>query len=181
MAAKPKAPDRCCWVVRPKWPLWTWSRGKCEINGAPYSFRVWTDGERVTGFRLSKLEGDHAVWDIDATESYWTCECWPYLNDDGRPCKHIRALRKLLEALRRPATYGRTTDVANMELDLTMHGAEVKAAERVDGFFEIEFSEGAVRVRAVVDFSRLARVRDRLAELTYEQDDRIEASGHGGP
>ena len=56
------------------------------------------DGLCLLGYRLTKADG--TVYDIDATEPHWRCDCpdaeWRPDRDGG--CKHRRALAALTSA-----------------------------------------------------------------------------------
>jgi hypothetical protein len=88
--AKPVS-GTCKWVL----PIGETGTGVLAINGTDYTVTVLRNQDRVTGYRLQKLDG--TVYDIDAGREQWGCDC-PDATYRERQCKHVKALRAALAA-----------------------------------------------------------------------------------
>jgi hypothetical protein len=79
----------CKWVL----PIGETGTGVLAINGTDYTVTVLRNQDRITGYRLQKLDG--TVYDIDASQLDWRCDC-PDSTYRERECKHVKALRAAL-------------------------------------------------------------------------------------
>lgn len=63
---------------------------RVTINGTDYLLRAH-GGQPEAGYRLRKLGGDGAVYDVDVSEGYAQCDC-PDATYQQRACKHSLAV-----------------------------------------------------------------------------------------
>src|SRR5262249_28347705 len=96
---RPPAPSitgSCRWALQPT----AEHPGVLVINDTAYLVTELLDGLARLGFRLQKTDG--TVYDIDATQAFWTCDCPDFQfrrTNDPKGCKHLAGLRAALKAL----------------------------------------------------------------------------------
>jgi hypothetical protein len=91
--AKPVS-GTCQWVL----PIGEVGTGVLAINQVCYTITILKHKDRVTGYRLEKLDG--TVYDLNIETEHWSCDCPDATFNPERPggCKHSKALRAALKA-----------------------------------------------------------------------------------